>query len=749
MNKIVVVIILIFLVHSINLQAQQKTNNHKIIDHKVDSVLKLMTIEEKIGQLNQISSDYATGPIGVQDSGDKSKLIKAGKVGSILNALGAHNARKVQRIAIEESRLGIPLIMGSDVIHGYKTIFPIPLAESASWDLMAMEMSARVAAIESSVSGINWTFAPMVDISRDPRWGRIMEGAGEDPYLCSEIAKARIKGFQTDDLGASNSIMACAKHFAGYGASIGGRDYNNVDISKHELNEIYLRPFKVATEAGVATFMNAFNDLFGVPCTANDYLLKDLLKGKWNFKGFVVSDWGSIQELVSHGYAENSNKAAELAFNAGTDMDMASQAYLNNLKQLIDNLKVTEKQLDESVKRILKLKFRLGLFDNPYLYCNEEMEKKLLMCDTHLKKSREVARKSIVLLKNKDGLLPLSKKSGTIAVIGPLADSKIDMLGEWSCYWKNYGGDGQAITLLEGIKNKVGTSSKVLYAKGCEIKNDNTDLFDEALTIAKQSDVIVLAIGETANMSGEGTSRGNLNLSKGQLELVKAIKEIGKPVVVVLMNGRPLLLNWINDNVPAILETWLLGSEAGNAIADVIFGDYNPSGKLPVSFPYSIGQIPVYYNYKNTGRPYKLAKKYTSRYMDIPNTPLFPFGYGLSYTNFEYSNLNLNKKVINMSEKLQISVTVKNTGNMDGEEVIQLYICDLFGSVTRPVKELKGFKKVLIQKGETKKITFSITKDDLAFFDTNLNFKAEAGKFKIYVGTNSVELLEAEFEIIE
>ncbi len=596
-----------------------------------------MTLEEKVGQMNQISTGgEATGP--VLSSSDDMADLRAGKIGSLLNLVGAEKTRKAQEIAVKETRMGIPLIFGLDVIHGYRTIFPIPLGETASWDTAGIRESARIAAIEASAQGVHWTFAPMVDIARDPRWGRIMEGAGNDPFLGSAVAKVRVKGFQGDNLADNNTIVACAKHYAAYGAAEGGRDYNTVDISLRTLNDIYLPPFHAAVEAGVGTFMNSFNEIAGIPSTGNPYLLRDKLKGEWGFKGFVVSDWNSIGELVNHGVAADMAQAAEIAIKAGSDMDMVSQAYLKNLPSLVKEGVVDEKMIDDAVRRILRIKFKLGLFDDPYKYCSTEREKELLLYPSHVEHARDIARKSIVLLKNENQILPVSKSTRTIAVLGPLADSQADLISNWSAKGK----PEEAVSLLTGIRKKV-PGARVLYAKGCNIEGDSTAGFAEAVSAARRADIVIVAVGESGMMSGEAHSRGEITIPGVQVDLLKELHKTGKPIVVVLMNGRPLAIRWTSENMPAILETWFLGTEGGDAIADVLFGDYNPSGKLPVDFPYSVGQIPVYYNHKNTGRPYEKGQFFTSRYIDIPNAPLYPFGFGLSYTTFQYSDISLNK----------------------------------------------------------------------------------------------------------
>ena len=747
MKKIVTTVLLLacFLGFS-----QQKT-----IDQKVIALLKQMTLEEKIGQLNQYTgNNQATGPITINPN--KEAEIKAGLIGSMLNVLGTKYTRQYQELAMQ-SRLKIPLLFGQDVVHGYKTTFPLPLAEAASWDLEAMELSARIAAVEASASGIHWTFAPMVDISRDPRWGRVMEGAGEDTYLGSKIAYARVKGFQ-GNLGDVNSVMACVKHFAAYGAAVGGRDYNSVDMSERMLWETYLPPFKAALDAGAATFMNSFNDINGIPATGNKYLQRDILKGKWNFQGFVVSDWGSIGEMVNHGYSKDNKEAALQAITAGSDMDMESNAYRYHLAELVKENKVSIALIDDAVKRILRKKFELGLFDNPYKYSNSEREQAALNNPEHRKAARDIAAKSIVLLKNvippgrEKNILPLSKDTKTIAFIGPLVKEHKQNMGFWAVELPGLDYDKQVVSQWEGVQNKVSSSTKLLYAKGCEIEGDNKDGFAEAIAVANQADVVILSIGERADMSGEAKSRSNIHLPGVQEELVKAIQATGKPVVVLINAGRPLVFNWTADNVPAIAYTWWLGSEAGNAIADVLFGDYNPSGKLPMSFPREEGQIPIYYNHFNTGRPApnETAFNYVSAYTDLKNSPRFPFGYGLSYTTFEYSDLKLSKNKIKNTEKIEVSLNVKNSGKVAGEEVVQLYLRDKVGSVVRPIIELKDFQKIKLNAGETKVVKFIIDKEKLSFYNAALEWITEPGDFDLMIGSSSSDIrLKNTFELVK
>jgi beta-glucosidase len=748
LSSIYLIILLLYpLSHTV---AQQKT-----IDQKVNDLLQLMTLDEKIGQMNQYNDDgTATGPVTADN--DKANQIRKGQVGSLLNCMGTERTRSWQKIAME-SRLKIPLLFGQDVIHGFKTTFPIPLAEACSWDLDAMELSARTAATEASACGIHWTFAPMVDIARDPRWGRVMEGAGEDPYLGSLIAAARVKGFQGNKLGDENSIMACAKHFAAYGAAIGGRDYNSVDMSDRLLWEEYLPPFKAAAEAGAATFMNSFNDLNGVPATGNKYLQRDILKGKWNFKGFVVSDWGSIGEMINHGNVENGYEAALSAITAGSDMDMESRCYKNNLAQLVNDKKVSVALIDDAVRRILTKKFELGLFDDPYKYCNPEREQKELNNPEHAKIAREVASKSIVLLKNsslpgqENKILPLSKNLKTIAFIGPLVKPLKQNKGFWDVSVP--GIDSTFIvSQWEGMKNKVGSGTTLLYAKGCEIEGNNRKGFAEAVKIANQADVVILSIGERRDMSGEAKSRSNINIPGVQEDLLKELLATGKPVVVLINAGRPLVFNYTADNATAILYTWWLGSEAGDAIADVLFGDYNPSAKLPITFPLSVGQIPIYYSHFNTGRPATSDANhiYNSSYIDLSIFPKFEFGYGLSYTTFKYSNLQMSSKKMKSNEQIEVSVDITNTGKYDGEEIVQLYLHDKVGSIVRPVKELKDFRKLMLKAGEYQTVKFVINAEKLSFFNQQLEWVAEPGYFDLMIGASSADIrLKDSFELTE
>lgn len=707
------------------------------IERRIEALLAEMTLEEKLGQLQQLDG-HAHGNYR-QEHLD---LVRRGLVGSFLNVRGARNTNELQRIAVEESRLKIPLLFGFDVIHGYRTIFPIPLGEASSWDPAAAERAAAVAAKEAAAAGLHWTFAPMVDIARDPRWGRIAEGAGEDPYLGAAMARARVLGFQGDDYSAPDKVIACAKHWVGYGAAEGGRDYNTADMSERTLREIYFPPFKAAVDAGAATIMSAFNDLNGIPASANPFTLSRVLRGEWGFQGFVVSDYEAIRELINHGLAANEADAAQQALGAGVDMEMVSRLYGKHVPQLIRQGKLSEALVDQAVRRVLRIKFRLGLFDRPY--ADEARERAVILSPEHLAAAREIAARSMVLLKNEGELLPLSKQVGSIAVIGPLADDRRAPLGPWSA-------DGRkedVVTLLAGIKAKVSPATKIFYAKGCEIDGDSTEGFAEAVRMARQSDVVIVAVGESAEMSGEAASRSSLDLPGRQLDLVKAVHATGRPTVVVLMNGRPLAIGWIAENLPAILETWFAGIQAGNAIADVLFGDVNPGGKLPATFPRTVGQVPIYYNHKNTGRPADPNNRYTSKYLDAPATPLFPFGFGLSYTRFRLINLELSASTIPPDGRLAVSVEVENIGRRAGDEVVQLYIRDVAASVTRPVRELKGFERIALQPGERRRVRFTLGREQLGFYNREMQFVVEPGEFRVMVGTSSVEGLEASFRVV-
>jgi beta-glucosidase len=708
------------------------------IEQRINALLAQMTLEEKLGQL-QILDGEADGKYRPEHL----EMVRKGLLGSTLNVRGAKRVNELQRIAVEQSRLKIPLLFGFDVIHGYRTIFPISLGEVASWDPRAVERAAAVAAAESAAAGVRWTFAPMVDVARDARWGRISEGAGEDPYLGAVMARARVLGFQGKDYSDPSKIVACAKHWVAYGAAESGRDYNTTDVSEWTLREVYFPPFKAAVDAGVGTFMSAFNDLNGVPTSANPFTLTKVLRDEWKFDGFVVSDYESVRELLNHGIADDEADAARQALNAGVDMEMVSRLYNRHVAALLGAGKVSMRTIDEAVRRILRVKFRLGLFEHPY--ADEAREASVIFNTQNLAAAREVAARSMVLLKNERQVLPLDKAVRRVAVIGPLADSKKDMIGSWS-------GDGRAddaVTLLQGIRAKVSPQTNVVYARGCDITGDNTDGINEAVRLANESDVVVLAVGESADMSGEARSRATLDLPGRQLDLAKAIQATGKPVVVVLMNGRPLAINWVAENVPAILETWFAGSQAGNAIADVLFGDTNPGGKLPVTFPRAVGQVPLYYNHMNTGRPPDPNNPYTSKYIDTPWTPLYPFGYGLSYTEFRFSNLQLSAPRIRPDGSLKVSVEVENIGKRAGDEVAELYIRDVAGSRTRPVKELKGFERITLRPGERRRVEFTLTPAELGFYNRDMKFVVEPGLFKVWVSADSVSGLESSFEVIE
>lgn len=710
----------------------------KTIAQKVDSVLQLMTLEEKIGQLNQYSGDWShTGPI--TKDGDKQSQIKKGQLGSMLNIVGVEHTRTLQELAMQ-SRLKIPLLFGQDVIHGLKTTFPIPLAEAASWDLPAIERSARTAAKEAAASGIHWTFAPMVDIARDPRWGRVMEGAGEDPFLGSAIAKARVKGFQGNGLGSLDAVMACAKHFAAYGAAVGGRDYNSVDMSERLLHEVYLPPFKAALDAGVATFMNSFNDLNGVPATGNRYLQRTLLKEQWKFKGFVVSDWGSVGEMIAHGYVQDNREAAKAAITAGSDMDMESRSYIQHLADLVKQKQVPIALVDDAVRRILTKKFEMGLFDDPYRFSNADRERKVWNDPAHKAAALDMARKSIVLLKNEQALLPIQASVKKVALIGPFMKAVRDNLGFWSYEWPD--DSTTIVTQYDGIVRRLPKDAIVHYAKGCNINDADSTGFAAAITAAKDADLVIMSMGEARDMSGEAKSRSSIQLPGVQEALIKAIHATGKPVVLLMNAGRPLIFNWAADHVPAIVYTWWLGTQAGDAIGDVLFGQYNPSGKLPMTFPRSEGQIPIYYNYYNTGRPAKDENNlfYVSAYIDLPNSPKYPFGYGLSYTQFQYAPMQLSDTVLMGNQTLTVKVRVRNAGKYDGEEVVQLYLRDVTASVVRPVKELKGFQKIFLKAGETKELVFQVKTDDLRFYNQTLQHIWEPGEFHVMVGTSSAQV---------
>ncbi len=703
------------------------------IEAKITSLISQMTLEEKLGQLQQLD-----GPSEGNFRPEHPDMVRKGKLGSTLNVRGAKVTNELQHIAMTESRLKIPLLFAYDVIHGYRTIFPVPLAEASSWNPELAELSSRIAALEASAAGVKWTFAPMVDIARDARWGRIIEGSGEDPFLGSAFAKARVNGFQGKDLSAPDRIMACAKHWVGYGAAEGGRDYNTTEISENTLREIYFPPFKAAVDAGIGSFMTAFNDLNGVPSSANPFTLTDILKSEWKFDGFVVSDYESVKELIPHGLAANGAEAAQYSLTAGLDMEMVSTLFMQNVPLLIEQKRIATTVLDEAVRRVLRMKFRLGLFGRPYT--DESRESSTLGRRAFRRAARRIASQSIVLLKNAESLLPLKKTLKSIAVIGPLADDSQAPLGSWFADAEK----NSAVTALAGIQNKL-PHTTINFVKGCDVIGGSTEMIPAAVTAARKSEVAILFLGESAEMSGEAASRSDLELPGHQLELLKSVASTGTPVVVVLMNGRPLLINWAAENVPAIVEAWFGGSEAGNAIADVLFGDVNPAGKLPVTFPRSVGQIPIYYNHKNTGRPDDPNNKYTSKYLDLASTPLFPFGYGLSYTKFSLSDLRIDKKELHPGEKIKILAKLSNLGAVGGTEVVQLYLRDLAASVTRPVKELKGFRRVTVEPGKTKQVEFYLAYEELGFFDRHMRFGVEPGAFTVSVGTDSASGLEETF----
>lgn len=741
----------LFIIIGLLLNTGLMISQNKSIESKVDSLLSIMTLEEKVGQMNQYNGFWeATGPApSAGDAKAKYDHLKRGLVGSVLNVKGAESVRKMQELVVNESRLGIPLIFGFDVIHGQKTLSPVPLAETASWDLEAIEKSARVAAIEASALGINWTFAPMIDISRDARWGRVMEGAGEDPYLGSKVGVARIKGFQGDDLSSHNTIAACAKHFAAYGFAESGKDYNTADIGTSTLYNVVLPPFKAAVEHDVKTVMNSFNVLNGIPATADEFLQRDVLKKKWDFQGFVVSDWGSGREMIDHGFARDLAHVAELAANAGSDMDMESYAFVKHLKSAVEDGKVDMAVVDDAVRRILRVKYELGLFEDPYRYVSEEREKELIYHPDHHAAVLDIAKKSIVLLKNEGDLLPLEKSQRGIAVIGQLAEEKNSPLGGW----RIGSDDGTAISVLEGLDEYT---DQYTYAKGAdvalgktefirEVKINTTDKsgFDEAIAVAKKSEVVIMVLGEHGYQSGEGRSRANLGLPGVQQELLESVYEVNPNIVLVLMNGRPLTITWADEHIPTILEVWQLGTQSGHAIAQVLFGDYNPGGKLPMTFPRDVGQVPIYYNHFNTGRPGPIPDiVFWSHYGDMTNAPLYPFGHGLSYTSFDYDDL-----VIDDSDQnnVKVSVQLSNTGKYKGEEVVQLYIRDRIGTVVRPVKELKGFEKVELAPGESRIISFSLTYAELGFYNNQGDFIVEPGAFDVMIGGSSIGGLTGSF----
>lgn len=728
--------LILLVVISLLLSCEQKNSvkhfsSNAEVERKLDSLLSLMTLEEKIGQTVLFSShSTVTGPVM---NHNYITYLKQGQVGAIFNATDADFIRKLQKIAVEETRLGIPLLFGYDVIHGYKTIFPIPLAESCSWDLKLLEKTAKVASKEASSIGLNWTFAPMIDVSRDPRWGRVAEGNGEDTYLASKITTARVKGIQGDDLADPQTLLSCAKHFAAYGAPQAGRDYHTVDMSEITLRNVYLPPFKSAVQAGAATFMTAFNELNGVPATANPFLLDQILRKEWGFDGFVVTDYTSVNEMIHHGNVNTLQEAGEEAIKSGVDMDMQGGVFRQFLAKSVKSGKVDESRITEAARSVLRMKYLLGLFDDPYRYLDAQNASNVLLHPSHLELARTSAAKSMVLLKNKQNILPL-RSSQKVALIGPLADDEYHILGNWIGQGDR---SGTAVSVKEGFEARGAHFS---YAKGCEIEANNKEGFEKALQVAKNADVIVLVAGETERMSGEAASRTSISLPDIQKELIAALNETGKPIVLVLFNGRPLDLSWESTISDAILETWFSGTAGGHAITDVLYGDVNPSGKLTMSFPRNVGQIPVFYNEKHTGRPHDIPEaneRYTSKFIDVPNSPLYPFGFGLSYTTFDYKNVTLSSDTLTTQNPLTISVEVTNSGNFDGEEIVQLYIKDKVASITRPVKELKGFKKVFLKKGEMQRVSFELTVEDLMFYNSNLERVAEPGVFELMIAPNS------------
>lgn len=725
-----ILLLLCFFAGTINVLPQNNVKNLSSkdvqIEQKVNALLAKMTLAEKLGQLQQLDGDWGTG----EARPEQLELARKGLLGSTLNARGFKGANDLQKAAMQ-SRLKIPVLLGFDVIHGYRTMFPIPLGESASWDLEAIERSAHIAAKEAKATGLHWTFAPMVDIARDPRWGRIAEGAGEDTYLGSKIAFARVRGFQGDDMSADDRIMACAKHFIGYGAAEAGRDYNTTDMSEQRLRDVYLPPFKAAVDAGVGSFMTSFNSLNGVPSTANPFLWKTILAGEWKSKALVVTDYNATKELVNHAVAADESEAALKTLNAGVDLEMVSRAINENGEKLVKDGKLSMVTIDDAVRSVLRAKFRVGAFDFKPVDANQE--KAAMLTSENRQAAREIGAKSMVLLKNNNNTLPISKSVKSLAVIGFLANDKRNMNGNWAADAK----EADAVTLMEGLKNKLGNGVKLNYAVGCDLKCEDTKGFDDAVKAAKNSDFVIITAGEDIDWSAEAASRSDIGLKGKQSDLIKAIHATGKPYAVVLMNGRPLTINWEAENSPAILETWFAGTEAGNAIADVLFGDVNPAGKLPVTFPRSVGQIPIYYNSLPTGRPFLEKEKYTSKYLDIPNSPLFPFGYGLSYTTFKLSNMQLSETRISKNGTIKVSVDLENTGKRDGAEVVQVYIRDMAASLSRPVKELKGFQKVFLKAGEKRKIEIPIKIQDLGFYNAQMNYVVEDGQFRVMVGTDS------------
>ncbi|MHC5156601.1 MAG: glycoside hydrolase family 3 N-terminal domain-containing protein [Planctomycetota bacterium] len=735
--NLILAIFVLFLCTQLGCQFHSSyANNPELaIESKIDAILSEMTLEEKAGQMSQVAESGQDGPADIENE------IRRGNVGSFLNVFDLAKRNRLQKIAVEESRLGIPLIFGADVIHGHRTIFPVPLGEAANWNLDMMETTAAIAAKEARAAGIDWTFSPMIDIARDPRWGRIVEGSGEDPYLGSLIAQAKVRGYQGNDLSDDDTIAACLKHFAVYGATQAGREYSTTEVPIRTIRNIYLPPFQAGVEEGAATLMSGFNDLNGVPVSGNKFLLTDILRDEWGFEGFVVSDWRSVKQMINHGFAEDQARAGVLGSAAGVDMEMVSRTYFDHLPRLVREGKISEGVLDTAVRRILRIKLQLDLFDVPYV--DPAREASVILAPEHRKAARQAVRESMVLLKNEDNLLPLDKKIKSIALIGPLADNQKDLLGTWVLAAK----EQDVVTLKQGLENAMGNTCSISYAKGCETDGNSTEGFTKAIAVAENSDLVIMAVGESEKHNGEAHSRTSLDLPGVQLQLLKEIQRTGKPIVMVLFAGRPLTINWEMENIPAILLAWHPGVEGGNGIADVLFGDYNPAGKLTVTFPRNVGQIPIYYNMKNTGRPMIEDDRFTSKYIDSPNTPLLPFGYGLSYTTFAYSALSLENKNVQIPGTVKISAEVTNTGTVAGHEVVQLYIQDIVGSVTRPIKELKGFKRIYLEPGETKTVTFNLPTSRLKFYDIDMKYTVEPGNFKVWAGPNSTEGLEGSFQL--
>ena len=752
LTSIALVLSVLYILSGCDSSDQQTSTASGAGKAKIDSLMAEMTWEEKAGQLNFYVGDYIiTGPTSVTNETDRfDSLIRIGRITGLFNVHGAEYTRRLQQIAVEESRLGIPSVFGGDVIHGFKTVFPIPIATAASWDMELIEAAERVSAIESTAAGISFNFAPMVDISRDPRWGRVTEGAGEDPYLGSQVARARVRGMQGNSLEDPRTLAACVKHFAAYGEPDGGREYNTVDMSERKLREIYLPPFKAAIDEGVATLMTSFNDLNGVPATANKRLLRQILRSEWGFEGMVVSDWDNIGELVMHGFAKDDPQAAKLALEAGTEMDMMSDLYITHIPDLVASGALDPEVVNMAVRNVLELKWDLGLFEDPYKYSQVSRENSEIRTPEHLELARDAGRKSIVLLKNQDNLLPLPKTGRRIAVIGPLADSHPDMNGTWS----PFGEEQHTVTFLDGIREAAGEQN-VTYVAGSEMYGDSREGFAQALRAARNADVVVAVLGESAAMNGEAAARSDIRIPANQRALLEELAgKTNTPIVLMVMTGRPLDLSWESENIPAILNVWTLGSESGRAAADVLFGDYNPSGKLPMTFPRNVGQVPIYYNHPNTGRPYPgdysepmSQRVYLSRYKDVENSPLYPFGYGLSYTTFSYSDIRLSTDTVASNAPITATVTVTNSGDRAGTEIVQLYIRDMVGSVVRPVKELKGFQKVVLEPGESKEVSFEIRPAMLAFFHPSLEKKAEPGEFRVFIGTDSDTERDAVFHM--